>query len=245
MASLARAFSSAAIARRHLPPKSVVLVVGLRKGETKSIASGDQATVVAWHWMVPNGLERCRVRCQAESVQADLNRPSHEIVQKHILTGLPVALSSDDYFALRHEVATHFGIQPVEVVLVGSCRTGFTLRDNPEENRPRYSQIRSGSDLDVAVVSARLFDQLWDDVFDYSRRSSAFRGSPEGEEFRRMLFRGWVDPRGFPPGGRFEHADRWNRFFDGLSRDRRFGNRRTTARGRWSRPGSQSGGVSL
>jgi hypothetical protein len=166
---------------------------------------------------------------RVKDFQADLNRPSVEVVQKHILTGSPVALSADEYFTLRHEVAVHFGVQPVEVVLVGSCRTGFTLRENPEEDRPRYSPIRSGSDLDIAVVSEWLFKQFWDDVFAYSQRSWAFREG-EGEEFRRMLFRGWIDPRGFPPGRRFEQADHWRQFFDGLSRDRRFGNRRTTAR---------------
>src|SRR5947209_7734337 len=92
--------------------------------------------------------------------QADLIRPSWEIVQKHILTGSPVALSPDDYFVLRHEVALHFKIQPVEVVLVGSCKTGFSLTDKPEKKRPRFSRVEPGSDLDLAVVSARLFDEL-------------------------------------------------------------------------------------
>src|SRR5947208_1724759 len=64
-----------------------------------------------------------------KAFQADLSRPSSEIVQKHILTGSPVALAPDDYFALRHEVALHFRIHPVEVVLVGSCRIGFSLTD--------------------------------------------------------------------------------------------------------------------
>jgi hypothetical protein len=162
--------------------------------------------------------------------QADLSLPSWEIVQKHILTGSPVALTPDDYFALRHEVALHFAIQPVEVVLVGSCRTGFSLTDKPKRNRPRFSHLQSGSDLDLVVVSLRLFDQLWEAVFDYSRTDSAFTRSPEGTEFRNMLFWGWVDPRGLPPGRRFDLSNRWVQFFDGLGRDRRFGNRRASAR---------------
>ncbi len=125
--------------------------------------------------------------------QADLSRPSEEIVQKHILTGTPVALTADEYFALRHEVARHFQIQPVEVVLVGSCQTGFSLTDKPKKSRPRYSWVERGSDLDLVVVSARLFDRLWDAVFDYSRTNSAFRKSPEASEFSStvgvMLFR--------------------------------------------------------
>ncbi len=170
----------------------------------------------------------CAVRLKA--FQADLSRPSEEIVQKHILTGSPAALTPDEYFAVRHEVAVHFGIQPVEVVLVGSCRTGFSLTEKPKKGRPRYSLVEQGSDLDLVVVSSRLFDRLWDAVFDYSRTNSAFRNSDEATEFRNMLFQGWVDPRGMPPGRRFEQADYWVRFFDGLSRDRRFGNRRTSAR---------------
>jgi len=165
-----------------------------------------------------------------KAFQADLSRPSSEIVQKHILTGSPVALSPDEYFALRHEVALYFGIHPVEVVLVGSCRIGFSLLDKPNKNRPRYSRLQSGSDLDLVVVSARLFDQLWDAVFEYAQTNLAFSKSREGVEFRNMLFRGWVDPRGLPPVKRFTLSNRWIQFFDGLSRDRRFGNRRASAR---------------
>src|SRR5262249_38426705 len=153
-----------------------------------------------------------------------------EIVQKHILTGSPVALTADDYFALRHEVARQFGIHSVEVVLVGSCRIGFSLTDKTKQNRPRYSRLRAGSDLDLVVVSARLFDQLLDAVFEYSQTNLAFSKSPEGVRFRNMLFRGWIEPRGLPPVRRFELSHDWVQFFDGLGRDRRFGNRRATAR---------------
>lgn len=162
--------------------------------------------------------------------QSDLSRSSEEVVQKHILTGSPVALTADEYFTLRHEVAVHFRIQPVEVVLIGSCRTGFSLTDKPKKRRPRYSPVRSASDLDLVIVSARLFDQLWDDVFAYSRTDSAFPNSPEGGKFRKMLFEGWMDPRGLPPGRRFAEAERWARFFEGPGRERRFGNRRASAR---------------
>jgi hypothetical protein len=165
-----------------------------------------------------------------KAFQADLTRPSWEIVHKHILTGLPVALSPDDYFALRHEVAVHFDVHPVEVVLVGSCKTGFSLTDKLQKNRPRFSKLKPGSDLDLVVVSTRLFEQLWDAVFDYSRIALAFSKSPEGAEFQSMLFRGWIDPRGLPPGRRFELSNRWVQFFDGFGRNRRFGNRRASAR---------------
>src|SRR4051812_43370945 len=89
----------------------------------------------------------------------DLKYPSPDIVHKHILTGAPIALSDEDYFLLRNRVASKFRVQPVEVVLVGSCRVGFTLVDKPKQDRPRYSHVHPGSDLDIAVVSAQLFDE--------------------------------------------------------------------------------------
>lgn len=177
--------------------------------------------------MEPNRSD-CEVRLQA--FLHDLGRPAQEIVQKHILTGVPAALTPDEYFSLRHEVAGHFCIHPVEVVLVGSCKTGFSLRDKPERGRPRYSFVEQGSDLDIVVVSERLFGEVWDAVFDYGCTSSAYRTSPEATQFRNMLFHGWMDPRGLPPGRNFALGDRWVQFFDGISRDRRFGNRRATAR---------------
>ena len=165
-----------------------------------------------------------------DAFRTDLGRPSEEIVQKYILTGSPAALSEDEYFELRDTVARHFDIHPVEVVLVGSCRVGFTLWEKPRKNRPRYSAVESGSDIDLAVVSPLLFDRLWDGVFEYARGDSAFVGTRAGDRLRRTLFQGWVDLRGLPPGQRLGWVSDWVRYFDGLSRDRHFGSRRTSAR---------------
>jgi predicted nucleotidyltransferase len=165
-----------------------------------------------------------------EDYKNDLKYPASDVVHKHILTGVPVALSLHDYFMLRNRIAKKFQVQPVEVVLVGSCRVGFTLIDKPDRGRPRYSPLHTGSDLDIAVVSARLFDQLWQDVFLYSDTDRAFARSPEAEVFRDTLFNGWIDPRGFPPAARFARSRDWSQFFDQISADRQYGNRRASAR---------------
>src|SRR5262245_9919303 len=59
------------------------------------------------------------IESKVRAFQTDLVRPSEEIVHKHILTGSPVALSADEYFTLRHEVAIHFSVHPAEVGVVG------------------------------------------------------------------------------------------------------------------------------
>jgi hypothetical protein len=148
-----------------------------------------------------------------------------EVIRKHITTGVPVALSHDDYFSLRHLIAEEFKLHPSAVVLVGSTRTGFSIA--PEH---RYREVLPNSDLDVALVSLECFDHYWDDVFSYSRSDDAWKRSNEYRQFSRMLFQGWIDPRGLPNVPRFDKAARWTDFFDELMQSRKFGPRRITAR---------------
>lgn len=96
---------------------------------------------------------------------------------------------------------------------------------------------RLDSDLDVALVSLERFDVYWDGVFAYSRADRAWKGSREYRTFAKMLFEGWIDPRGLPNVLRFKQAGDWTNFFDNLMQSRRFGRRRISARlyRTWSR----------
>ncbi|MDZ4783261.1 MAG: hypothetical protein SGJ19_23690 [Planctomycetia bacterium] len=170
---------------------------------------------------------------RVERFRSDLSalRPS-DVIRKYITTGSPVAITEDVYFALRSLVAGQFNLHPSAVVLVGSARTGFSIAP-----KKRYREARENSDLDVALVSSERFDQYWDDVFAYSTTDIAWERSGSYRAFVRMLFSGWIDPRGLPNVPRFEHAARWTNFFDNLMQSRRFGPRRITARlyRTWSR----------
>ena len=166
---------------------------------------------------------------QSESVEqfkADLAALEiREVVRKHITTGMPAAIHADEYYELRRDVAAHFDLHPNAVILVGSCRMGFALK--PEK---RWQPARAGADFDLALVSADRFDDYWDRVFQLARSDLAWRKSAEFRRFVWFLFNGWIDPRGLPPGRKFEQARAWVSFFDGLMRSRRFGPRRITAR---------------
>src|SRR5580658_7531529 len=76
-----------------------------------------------------------------------------EVIRKHITTGKPVALTEDDYFTLRNKVAQKFELHPTAVILVGSCRTGFSIAP-----KKRYREARAHADLDVALISLERFD---------------------------------------------------------------------------------------
>ena len=156
----------------------------------------------------------------------------NEVIRKHITTGMPVELTDEVYFALRSKIADEFTLHPSAVVIVGSCRMGFSIAPTK-----RYRAVKPNSDLDVAIISLERFDQYWDDVFAYSAQDGAWKHSEEYREFLRMLFNGWIDPRGLPNVPRFEQATRWSSFFAGLMQSREFGLRRISARlyRTWSR----------
>jgi hypothetical protein len=107
-----------------------------------------------------------------------------DVIRKHITTGRPVALSDEDYYELRRDVARHFDLHPNAVILVGSCKLGFSL-----SAERRYIATSSRSDLDISVISRERFDEYWDKIFDYSRSNPAW---PKRSTLTRALFNGWI-----------------------------------------------------
>ena len=60
------------------------------------------------------------------------------------------------YISWKKELAAGLNVDPYGVILVGSACTGFSL--NPTKN---FRDFHAKSDLDVAVVSDRHFDEAW------------------------------------------------------------------------------------
>jgi hypothetical protein len=148
-----------------------------------------------------------------------------DIIRKYITTGAPCAISNEEYFELRTIVAREFDLHPSSVVVIGSCRTGFSIVP-----KKRYREVLPSSDLDLALVSSEAFDHHWDNVFSYARANSAWERTPQYRRFVRTLFNGWLDPNGLPPVNRFERAKKWREFFGELMQSRQFGSRRISAR---------------
>lgn len=132
------------------------------------------------------------------------------MVGRHVLGGSCFALSDDDHFGLCDTVSDHFGVHPSEVVVVGSAKLGFSIAPM----KP-WRPFGDTSDIDVAVVSDRLFEQYWRRTADYARRDRGWDSAP----FARYLFAGWIRPDKLPPS---ISSDWWD-FFRLLWNSRRFG----------------------
>jgi hypothetical protein len=148
--------------------------------------------------------------------QADLHKmDTLGVIRKHITTGVSAGINDVAYYELRNEVAAHFKLHPSEVVVVGSCRTGFSLKPTK-----RYAAFTDASDVDLAIVSRATFDAYWDLVFEHWRTHTSWSETKRYRIFLKELFKGWLWPRRLPPRREFKEALEWVEFEDtlGLSR---------------------------
>jgi hypothetical protein len=109
------------------------------------------------------------------------------IVQRHITFGDCFVLDESQHFSLKSDVAAHFSIHHSEIMVVGSGKLGFSIA--PEK---RYRPFGDSSDIDLAVVSGRLFDDTWQQVFNYWNLNGGL--GPNEQWFKRCVFRGWIRP---------------------------------------------------
>jgi hypothetical protein len=173
---------------------------------------------------------------RVESFKSDLqSNVVLDVIQKHITTGDPAIIAGDIYFELRRRVAQKFALHPSEIVLVGSCRLGFSLK--PKGKTPeRYKPARPTSDIDLAIVSPGRFDSYWDRVFYLVRKNRDWSLS-HGAKFTRDLFNGWITPSQLPNLPQFADAISWTEYFAELTRVRLCGMREVKPRlyRSWSR----------
>lgn len=137
-----------------------------------------------------------------------------QIVRKYIIGGECFALSQDNYFDLRTEVAEHFDLHPNEVLVVGSAKLGFSIAPHK-----RYRHFGDESDIDIVLVSPVLFDRIWETAFAYWKSGSFW---PRQQKFANYLFQGWIRPDKLPPSSMFPLCKDWWEFFRGLTQSRRY-----------------------
>lgn len=141
-----------------------------------------------------------------------------------------------DEGALREKIASRFNLDLQDVIIVGSAKLGFTLTHKPAsaraEERPVFSPFCESSDVDVAVVSDTLFDNIWKRCFEFwhsSGYSYADGYWPRGRRFRDYIFRGWMRPDHLPSEGGFTYKSEWFDFFRKLTSERAAGDYRISA----------------
>lgn len=119
------------------------------------------------------------------------------IVQKHIVHGTPYVFNDDEdkYFDLKREIAIRFSEHYTNIHMVGSAKLGFSIA--PEK---LWQPFTIESDIDIAIVSAKLFETLWVSVHDFNIGLTS-RTKDEDKKYKSFLsyfFKGWIRPDLFP-----------------------------------------------
>jgi hypothetical protein len=123
-------------------------------------------------------------------------------------------IAPDEYYRLRTAVSQEFSLHTNDVLVVGSGKLGFSIAPTKQ-----FRLFGETSDLDVVIVSDRLFDLIWKDVYQYSAQGGYWENFGD---FRKYMFQGWIRPDKLPPDHKFSFGKQWWEFFNRLSASRGF-----------------------
>jgi hypothetical protein len=124
-----------------------------------------------------------------QAFQQDLkNRDALDLFQTWVLRGVPVVYTDDVYQRLKKTIATRLSLNLVDVIMIGSAKLGFSLT-----SAPRFKLFSGTSDVDISIISPRLFEELWNQAH---RFSTALRNP---NDFYENLFLGRIHPNTVAP----------------------------------------------
>jgi hypothetical protein len=145
-----------------------------------------------------------------------LAHPADYVVQQYVTHGSSYILADTPYFQLKATVAAHFGIHSTTVYMVGSGKLGFSIKPSR-----RYQKFGETSDIDLAIISKEMFEDIWKGVFQYQSEMAGWW--PKSDKFLHYLFRGWIRPDLLPHGHSFSISKDWWDFFQGLTNSGEYG----------------------
>jgi len=169
-------------------------------------------------------LEQFREYCSTNSID--------DIVDNILLADDAVHISAENRTFLSEEIARVFGIKESDIRtwIVGSAKLGFSITEKKKNGQllPRYRPFSAVSDIDIAIVSPKLFRLIWDELSMYVNGKSWIPWD-SGRLGDYMVY-GWLRPDYFPTGHRIKKCDDWWDQFRKFSSDPRF-NRRSVRGG--------------
>lgn len=150
-----------------------------------------------------------------------------EIVEKFILGAESLHLNARQIHFIKRKVATIYGIQDseIEIFIVGSAKLGFSLSEKKSSGtiKPRYRKFSIDSDIDVAIISSKIFNQLWNSFSTHSYNHNYFPW--DSDKLGDYLISGSFRPDKFP--NIFESI-RWWDCFNKLSNNNQLDRRKVS-----------------
>jgi len=138
--------------------------------------------------------------------------------RKSVLHGTPWIFKEkdDDYYEFRNRIAKKFNISFHEIYITGSAKLGFSPY--------KKTEFSYDSDVDVAIVSSQLFDEIMESIREYQmqlRESRLAVSEWEIRKYHKFLEYGaigWMRPDHLPHSFLVKRLkDDWFDFFTSIS----------------------------
>lgn len=142
----------------------------------------------------------------------------NDFCRKLVLHGIPCIFNGreHDYYEFRKKIANNFEVSFHEVYITGSAKLGFS----PFKEKG----FDLDSDIDVAIISSDLFEEIMWKINKYQMDYRASRRTPDAYEIRQYhefleyIALGWIRPDKLPISFQMkELKNRWFDFFNSLS----------------------------
>jgi hypothetical protein len=154
-----------------------------------------------------------------------------DLVDRYLLAPEAAHVNVADRDHIASSIAASFGlsVSDLSVIITGSAKLGFSISEKHLKDGtklPRYRLFSARSDIDVAVISRLLFDQLWHELSAHSHSSPLF--PRKAGRLGDYLVCGWLRQDHFPAHTRLPRCDAWADSFRRLSANSRFRRRKVS-----------------
>ncbi len=146
-------------------------------------------------------------------IDSCLNLKPDVVVQQYLIDGSSFFFESfynNQEFHFKKDLANSLNVHIRDIVIVGSGKLGFSIK--PSDDYPRnyhfsdfdynfnINNENEKSDLDVAIVSSKLFDEQLIELYRHTRGYSnrEFNNGGKKEDFANYILKGWLRPDKVP-----------------------------------------------
>lgn len=129
------------------------------------------------------------------------------VVQKHLLEGSSYFFDNDnnvDEFQFKKDIANSLNVHLRDIAIIGSGKLGFSIK--PDDDEPGFYPFKKFddnkvSDLDIAIVSSRLFDNQLVNLFEHTsqyRNLEIWSEKTHRKSLANYILKGWLKPDYIP-----------------------------------------------
>lgn len=153
-----------------------------------------------------------------EIANAHTNDGYLRIVRKFLIHGIPYVFMDNPnlYYDFREQIAKHWGVGFQEVLILGSGKLGYSYHKD--------SVFSEESDIDVAIVNQRLFENFYVEIRNFQYRKDTgletltLSEEKEYQKFLSYMIKGWMRPDKLPARITGELSkEEWFTYFKSIS----------------------------